>query len=259
MPHEFDGKKYKKASTHQKEWGNKIISEFSLKDTESILDLGCGDGVLTANLAQLVPNGKVVGIDASEGMIKEAKKIKLENLSFIQADINNLQLNEKFDVVFSNATLHWIKDQRKLISTILSLVNKNGVVRLNFASDGNCSNFFAVVKNEIRNKKYSEYFKSFVWPWCMPELDEYKALMTNFEIQDLEIWEENSDRYFPDKESIASWVEQPSIVPFLKYITDKELKSEFYNTVINNVIERTLQNNGTCFETFRRINVKFSK
>ena len=55
---EFDGEKYKKASKHQKEWGNSLISELSLNGNEQILDLGCGDGSLTEQLAQLVPNGK---------------------------------------------------------------------------------------------------------------------------------------------------------------------------------------------------------
>jgi trans-aconitate 2-methyltransferase len=52
MPHEFDGEAYKKASTHQKEWGNKIIAELNLTGNESILDLGCGDGVLTSQLSE---------------------------------------------------------------------------------------------------------------------------------------------------------------------------------------------------------------
>lgn len=59
---EFDGEKYKKASKHQKEWGNSLISELSLNGNEQILDLGCGDGSLTEQLAQLVPNGSVLGI-----------------------------------------------------------------------------------------------------------------------------------------------------------------------------------------------------
>jgi ubiquinone/menaquinone biosynthesis C-methylase UbiE len=69
MTFEFDGGKYQKASTHQKEWGAKLISEFTFNGSEHILDLGCGDGAITAELATLVPNGYVVGIDASRGMI----------------------------------------------------------------------------------------------------------------------------------------------------------------------------------------------
>ena len=67
MAHEFDGKKYTAASTHQKEWGAKLIHELSISGTEKILDLGCGDGALTAQLAALTPQGAVLGIDASYG------------------------------------------------------------------------------------------------------------------------------------------------------------------------------------------------
>ena len=57
MTHEFDGKEYQKASARQKEWGTKLIAELDLQGTERILDLGCGDGALSPQLADLVPNG----------------------------------------------------------------------------------------------------------------------------------------------------------------------------------------------------------
>jgi trans-aconitate methyltransferase len=79
---EFDGNKYKKASTHQKEWGNKIIAGLELTGNEKILDLGCGDGILTRQLSQLVPNGSVLGIDSSKGMIETAKEQESSNVSF---------------------------------------------------------------------------------------------------------------------------------------------------------------------------------
>ncbi len=65
---EFDGQRYRQSSTHQKEWGMRPISELALRGDEAILDVGCGDAVLTARLARLVPRGRVLGIDASTGM-----------------------------------------------------------------------------------------------------------------------------------------------------------------------------------------------
>ena len=81
--YEFDGEKYRQASRHQKEWGNNLISQLHLKGTEIVLDLGCGDGVLSEQIAKLVPKGKVVGIDASCGMLQTAKKLECDNLSLV--------------------------------------------------------------------------------------------------------------------------------------------------------------------------------
>ncbi len=104
---EFDGEKYKKASKHQKEWGNSLISELSLGGNEEILDLGCGDGSLTVQLAQLVPNGRVLGIDASMGMITTAQKHVATNIAFMQMDINTIDFQGAFDVIFSSHLHSW--------------------------------------------------------------------------------------------------------------------------------------------------------
>ncbi len=83
-----------------------MIAELSLSGNEEILDLGCGDGGLTEQLAQLVPDGKVLGIDASEGMIATAKNRMQSNLSFMQMDINTIDFQNMFDVFFQ--TQHYI-------------------------------------------------------------------------------------------------------------------------------------------------------
>lgn len=81
--HEFDGQKYKEASKHQKEWGNAIIAELKLKGSESVLDLGCGDGEITKQISDSLPHGNVIGIDSSEGMISTAKKLETVNLKLL--------------------------------------------------------------------------------------------------------------------------------------------------------------------------------
>jgi trans-aconitate 2-methyltransferase len=134
MPHEFDAEAYKKSSTHQKEWGNRIISEFHFKGSERIMDLGCGDGVLTARLAEMVPEGFVLGIDSSRGMIEAARGLRSKNLEFRLEDINSLDYREEFDLVFSNATLHWVKDHNRLLESCFKSLKRGGKVRFNFAA-----------------------------------------------------------------------------------------------------------------------------
>ena len=111
MPYEFDAEKYRQASSHQQSWGQRLIDELALAGSERILDLGCGDGRLTAVLAGLVPQGRVLGIDASRNMIEQARHSHAAaNLEFRQLDINEIDFEGMSDLIFSNATLHWIKD-----------------------------------------------------------------------------------------------------------------------------------------------------
>lgn len=251
---EFDGEKYKQASKHQKEWGNKLISELKLSGNEVILDLGCGDGILTEHLSALVPNGKVIGIDASVGMINTAKKLEKENLSFICMDINDVGFTNQFDVILSNAALHWIINHKKLLENSFSALKMGGIIKWNFAGDGNCSNFFDTVKAVMKENTYKEYFIDFEWPWFMPSKAEYEELTANTEFKIIDISFENADRYFSDCDEMIKWIDQPSLVPFIKHIPDDK-KESFRKKVIDIMIEKTKQPDGRCFETFRRINI----
>lgn len=254
MTYEFDGKKYEKASSHQKEWGEKLIAELELQGTERILDLGCGDGTLTVQLSKLVPNGEVVGIDSSLGMIEAAEPKRGGNLRFSLMDINNLEFDQEFDVVFSNATLHWVKDHRRLFKNVHGILCSGGVARFNFAGDGNCAYFFKVIRESMALSGFVKYFKEFTWPWYMPTIEDYQALVKDAGFHCADVWGENADRFFPDTETLIKWVDQPSLVPFITCIAGQD-KSSFRDFVFRRMIEETNQADGTCFETFRRINL----
>jgi len=254
MSFEFDGKQYTQASAHQKQWGAKLISELVLRGDEQILDLGCGDGALTAQLAESVPQGGVVGIDSSRSMIETARERRGHNVQFELMDINQLDFREQFDVVFSNATLHWIKDHRNLLARVVRSLKDNGAVRFNFAGDGNCSNFNRVVRELMNRAEYAPYFRSFAWPWYMPGVEEYRSLAGQLRFSELKVWGENADRYFPDTDAMIRWIDQPSLVPFLVQVDPLD-RARFRGEVIQRMVTATRQSDGRCFETFRRINL----
>jgi trans-aconitate 2-methyltransferase len=258
VTHEFNGEQYKKASSHQKEWGNKIIAEFHLKGNERILDLGCGDGNLTSQLAELVPDGFVLGIDGSVGMIEEANKIRKSNLSFLLKDINKLDFNNEFDLIFSNATLHWVKNHNRLLQSTFDCLRPDGLLRFNFGAEGNCYHFIKVARIAMSHPQFSRYFLNFEWPWFMPAVDEYEALVRQFPFRDIQVWGEVADRCFPDSQSITLWIDQPSIVPLLECI-DKSDKQAFRDFVVEKMLEDTRQIDERYFETFRRVNLSARK
>lgn len=258
MAHEFDGSKYREGSTHQKEWGARLIEELQLLGHERVLDLGCGDGALSARIAALLPLGRVMGVDASRGMIEVASAKSEENLTFLIMDINRLDFNEEFDVVFSNAALHWVKDHRLLLSNIGKSLKRGGLLRANFAGEGNCESFFKVIRETVVSNEFARFFSGFDWPWYMPSVDEYASLAREAHFSEVDVWGENADRFFPGESEMIRWLDQPSLVPFLAVVPE-DVKSRFRDHVVRRMVEETRQEDGTCFETFRRINVKARK
>lgn len=114
-----------------KRMGRRLMAGLELNGDEAVLDLGCGDGVLTEQLAMLVPDGRIVGLDTSEGMIQTAMQYKKDNLDFIHMDINDLDYTNEFDVTFSNAALHWVKDHVRLVRNIYKALKPGGIIQWN--------------------------------------------------------------------------------------------------------------------------------
>ncbi len=249
----FDGERYKKASKHQKEWGDRMIAGLDLNGDEHILDMGCGDGTLTEKLAKLVPRGRVLGIDSSASMIRTAKKLEKGNLEFQLMNIEHIDFKEEFDLVFSNATLHWIKGHRTMLRKVFDSLKKGGFIRFNFGSKGNCSNFNEVAQEVISNEPFKKYFRGFEWPWYMPNVSSYEIMDGEPAFKGVIAWEENADRYFTEEELIG-WLDQPTLIPFMQQVDDAD-KESFRELVIKKMLERTRQPDGRFFETFRRINV----
>ena len=116
-------------------------------------------------------------------------------------------------MVFSNATLHWIKDHRRLLANVSRALRPGGRIRFNFAGEGNCSHFNKVVKAVYPAPRFARYFADFEWPWYMPGLEEYQRLVHEFGFQDARVRLENADRFFRNADEMTAWIEQPSLVP----------------------------------------------
>jgi trans-aconitate methyltransferase len=254
----FDGKRYEMASQCQRAWGTELVEELHLNGDESILDLGCGTGLLTRELAKRVPYGHVVGIDNSPSMLEAAQRNKTANMELKLININEMVFDGEFDIVFSNAALHWIPDHGKLLKRIYNALKLGGFMRVQFGADGNVSTFIEVVKAVMRHPAFVPWFEDFQWPWYMPKPEDYEILLSRTEFRTYRVWEENKDRYFTDPESLVRMVEEAGLVPFLAVLPDEE-KQSFRNVVIERLLDRTKRSDGRYFETFRRINVHAEK
>ncbi|MBN4006293.1 class I SAM-dependent methyltransferase [Nostoc sp. LPT] len=170
---------YRKNSSSQQKSAQEAIVKLNLKGNESILDIGCGDGKVTAEIASYIPNGSVRGINNSLEMIDFAQKTfppsYFPNLTFQFADAKNLNFNNEFDVIVSFFCLHWIIDHIPVLTGIERSLKPNGRILLLFPAKTNDSHVDTVMSKVMSSASWSKYFDKFTWPWGFYEPNEYKS------------------------------------------------------------------------------------
>jgi len=148
-----------------------VLELLNAQSGERILDLGCGTGHLTAKIAET--GALVVGVDRSPEMIRQAKE-KYPSLQFEVMDAREILLDGKFDTVFSNATLHWIKEPERVITAIGKLLRPGGRFVAEFGGKGNTSELLKAVQQAWRKLGIAGPAPH---PWYYPSLAEYAGLL----------------------------------------------------------------------------------
>lgn len=127
---DLDADYYVKNSFLQNCLAKNILDGCRLNQRAHILDVGCGDGRITAELAQRVPDGEVIGLDPSPSMIEYAArafpKKKFPNLDFQLGMAEDTTFSEQFDLIVSFSCFHWLKDPCKAISRLCASLKQGG-------------------------------------------------------------------------------------------------------------------------------------
>lgn len=253
---DFEGKAYAEASMLQRQWGQSLLHETDLRGDEVILDLGCGDGVLTSAWADRVPDGRVVGIDSSPGMLDYATSANSRpNIEYRIGDLEDFHSEPApYDLIISNAALHWVQGHERLLPRLYELLRPGGRVRLSFGAKGNCSTFFIVAREAMRLPSFADSFKDFNWPWRNETVERYRQILTETPFSDFQVWGQIADATFSHSEEVIAWMEQPLLVPFLNHLPPS-LRSSFHDTVVDNMLAVSRNSDGAYFEYFRKVNV----
>jgi trans-aconitate methyltransferase len=148
-----------------------VLELLAPKPGEKILDVGCGTGHLTAQIAEA--GAEVLGVDRSAEMIRQAKE-KYPDLHFEVMDATQIVVPESFDAVFSNATLHWIKEPERVITGIAKALRPSGRFVAEFGGKGNTTGFLEAVQNSWAKLQLPGPPPN---PWYYPGIAEYAALL----------------------------------------------------------------------------------
>lgn len=234
----WDANDYAKNSSAQMQWAQELIATLALQGHESVLDVGCGDGKISARLSRFVKYGSVLGIDLSEDMIKLASKRfpaqSYPNLSFRQMDATDIQLPEKFDIVFSSAVLHWVADQMAVLHGVYACLKPGGKLLFQMGGYGNAREIFDIIQEVKKRSEWRNHFQAFTFPYHFYGRNEYVefVLKSGFDLIRAEMIPK--DMQHRGKEGLKGWL-RTTLFPYTECLPS-ELRNAFLDALLEDYI-----------------------
>lgn len=180
---EWNAPEYARLSGLQQAMAEEVLSLLDLKGKECVLDVGCGNGKVTAEIAARVPQGSVIGVDSSADMIAFASRqfgsSVRPNLRFEVADARSLPFRKEFDLVVSFNALHWIPNQNQALRSIRSAMKSDGLAQLRLVPAGKRKSLENVIEETRLSSHWSPYFNGFDDPYLHLTPGDYGELAEN--------------------------------------------------------------------------------
>lgn len=151
-------------------YGESLIELLAPKKEERILDLGCGTGELTHQISLICKD--VVGMDKSAEMIEKAKR-EFPEVEFLVENAADFKFPEKFNAIFSNATLHWVTDYQSAVKCMYDNLLPAGRIVIEFGGKGNVQSIVNKLKEALEKRDYKKEAK--MNPWYFPSIGEYST------------------------------------------------------------------------------------
>ena len=177
---EWNASDYASQSSVQEAMAHEQLARLELAGSERVLDVGCGDGKVTARIAARVPRGSVLGIDPSRNMIAFAAErfpaADITNLRFEVGDARTLPYRAEFDLAVSFFALHWVRDQEAALRSIRSALRPGGRAHFCFIPDGPRRSVEDTLEDARQSPRWAGYFAGFHKPVVHFTPDEYRDL-----------------------------------------------------------------------------------
>jgi trans-aconitate 2-methyltransferase len=167
-PSTWDAARYQDHHSFVWRYGANLLELLSPQPGERILDLGCGTGQLTAEIAR--SGARVIGMDNSADMLADARK-NFPELTFVLGNASGFDFPEPFDAVFSNAVLHWVKDAEGAVASIARALRPGGRFVAEFGGKGNIATVQAALRAVLGPAADDQS------PWYYPSIGEYAPIM----------------------------------------------------------------------------------
>lgn len=202
---------------------NKWAVDKKSLNIDNILDIGCGTGELTFKLKKMFPEAHILGIDSSQEQIRKALDRFGSEVSFYKANIENWwKRYVKFDLIFSNAAMHWVLNQKEAYDNIERSLKKGGLVAVHQGHKNCYKELRETAYKVINDMNLEDTFKDFEYPIKYHSKDSIENLLEDFSLDILE-------SKFVDTENTETLVDdfiEAGLLPFRNQL-DEDVEKDF--------------------------------
>lgn len=218
-----------------------------------IVDLGCGPGNSTLLLKDEFSDAEIIGIDNSVKMIEKAKKMH-PDLQFFVCNVNDW--NEKTDLMYSNACLHWLSDHQMLFPKLVSLLNEGGTLAVQMPMNEN-EPLYRIIKETAQKMPY-DFSNAYFEKHELLRPEQYVELLSEC-ASNVEVWETVYYHEMDSCEDLLDWVRSTRLRPYLDCLNGKE--QVLFEEEILKEVKRQYQvmKNGKIMFKFRRLFLMIEK
>ena len=241
----WDPKQYHKFQAERSAPFFDLLALVEIRSNLRVVDLGCGTGELTRQLAEALPNSDVTGIDSSAAMLEKARAFSTARLRFEQGD--QAQLTGEWDLIFSNAALHWSENHAELVPNLYRRLTTGGQIAVQVPSNHNHISH-QIYRETASEEPFKSILKGFQRYAPVLSIDEYARLLFACGAEEIVVFEKVYPHILEDSDAVVEWISGTALVPYFERLG--EYKEEFVNMI--RIKMRTAIPETPVFYPFRR-------
>ena len=246
----WDAKAYHQVSNPQFEWGKRVLARLSLRGDETVIDVGCGTGRLTALLAERLPRGRVIASDRDAGMIEEARKHLGDRVEYLVASGTELPALG-VDAVFSTATFHWIHDHDALFASLYRALKPGGLLVAQCGGGRNLARVIERLRPILKEPAIAPYFAGVRDPWFYATAEETAERLRRAGFVDVQTSLEPAPTPFATRDEYRMFVDRVILGQRLAPLTGSELRAG----VVDRLVEAASLDDPAFVLDYERLNM----
>lgn len=222
----WDPKQYHKFQAERSAPFFDLLALVEKRPNLKIVDLGCGTGELTRQLADALPDSHVTGLDSSAQMLEKAASFASSSLQFEQGD--QAKLMGEWDLIFSNAALQWSENHAELIPRLYRQLAPGGQIAVQVPSNHNHVSH-QIYRETAAEEPFRSILNGFQRYAPVLSIDEYARLFFECGADDITVFEKVYAHVLEDADAVVEWISGTALVPYFERLG--EHKEEFVNAI----------------------------